>query len=268
MDGSGTLGNSFGTELAQTMMPPRPTPRRFPLAGSGTLWLALLALACHLIPSLQEGFSLRRDGWTLSQGWQVFTCHLSHWSADHFWWDWIVFLGLGWLCERQSRRTFWLTLGSASITVGLGFLLFQPNLASYRGLSGIDSGLFTLWLTMAYRIGSPSLERRVLDTAFAARKKRRYRIGVRYPRRQVNTNRWIYALLGFGFVAKLAFETFSGTTLFVAAQQAGFTPVPLAHLLGALSGATVGVLAFFQNQPKTPAGSAPEKEEALPLCGA
>jgi len=268
------------------MMPPRPTPRRFPLAGSGTLWLALLALACHLMPSLQEGFSLRRDGWTLAQGWQVVTCHLSHWSADHFWWDWIVFVGLGWLCERQSRRTFWLTLGSASITIGLGFLLFQPNLASYRGLSGIDSALFALWLVLAYQTrqvntnrwqerrekpqtqGSPSLERRVLDTAFAARKKRRYRIGVRYPRRQVNTNRWIYALLGFGFLAKLAFETFSGTTLFVAAQQAGFTPVPLAHLLGALCGATVGVLAFFQNQPKTPAGSAPEKEEALPLCGA
>lgn len=239
MAGSGAFGPSFGTQLAQTMMNQLPPSRRFPLAGSGTLWLALLALACHLIPSLQEGFSLRRDGWTLAQGWQVFTCHLSHWSADHFWWDWIVFLGLGWLCERESRRAFWLTLGSASITIGIGFLLFQPNLASYRGLSGIDSALFALWLTMAY------------------------------PRRQVNTNRWIYGLLGFGFVAKLAFETFSGTTLFVAAQQAGFTPVPLAHLLGALCGITAGLVTFFPKQPKSPPEeSAPAKGGALPLCGA
>lgn len=184
---------------------------------SGTLWLALTALILHHTPGLDDWFSLKTETFSWSNGWQVFTCHLSHWNGQHFWWDWLVFIVLGWLCERESPRAFWLALGSASVSIVAVFLIFETQFSSYRGLSGWDSALFLLWLVLVMK---PSSWRGMA-----------FKFG-----------------LGLGFMGKVGLEWFYQTTLFVDSSSAAFQPVPSAHMVGGLCGLLVGLV--FLRKPR------------------
>jgi hypothetical protein len=85
----------------------------------------------------------------------------------------------------------------------------MPALDTYRGLSGIDSALFTLLAT------------RVLHESIALK-----------DRPQAILAGVILAL----FVAKTAYEWTTGATLFVDSAAANMLPIPLAHVMGGLVG--------------------------------
>jgi multisubunit Na+/H+ antiporter MnhF subunit len=120
---------------------------------------------------------------------------------------------LGGTCERINRRKFLacLALSAASISAAIWWLL--PAVNCYRGLSGIDSALFTLVAVNMLRQA-----RRDRDLVLAA----------------------ILALGLLGFIAKLAYEIATGTTLFVNSSAAGFVPLPLVHAVGGSIGAVIG----------------------------
>jgi rhomboid family GlyGly-CTERM serine protease len=130
------------------------------------------------------------------------TCHFTHFTYEQLAWDALVFLILGIACARRNRGAFQATLLASIIVVPIAVLAFAPNVTTYRGLSGIDSALFALLLTM---------------------ESRRSRL---------------VALCGAGFVMKLIFEMTTGATVFVSA--ADFAPVPVAHLSGAIVGLATG----------------------------
>jgi rhomboid family GlyGly-CTERM serine protease len=160
---------------------------------------ALIALIDPLPSILQFD---REHPWQL---WRWITCHLTHWSGDHLFWDQLVFVALAAVCERLDRRRFAWALAISAPAISLAVATCQPQLQSYRGLSGIDSALFGL------------LCGQLLTT-------------------RQRTLRMIIAATALLFVTKLVIEILTDGAVFVDSGRAGFAPVPLAHAVGAVSG--------------------------------
>jgi rhomboid family GlyGly-CTERM serine protease len=159
------------------------------------------------------------------QWWRVFTGHLTHWSADHLAWDLMMFVVLGAVLERRSRARFLGVLVVSAAAISAAVFWIQPEFELYRGLSGVDSGLF-----VAVCVGRLADARREKDRLTFA----------------------IAIGLLVGLVAKTVFEYATGTTLFVDCAATGFTPLALSHLAGAVAGAAMEVVALtassvFQN---------------------
>lgn len=141
-------------------------------------------------------------------------CNWLHWSANHLFWDLLTFYVVGRFCERHSRAAFLWTTIVASASIPAIVMITTPELASYRGLSGIDTALFALlattWLLTEIR-------------------------------RQQWARSLVFLGLLLGMAAKIAYEMTAQQTLFV--SDTSFTPVPLAHLTGAAIGILVAGLA-------------------------
>lgn len=142
----------------------------------------------------------------MHEPWRLWTGHFTHWNTDHLFWDLVVFMGLGAYCERRDRRAF-----LALIVLGV-FAMSPPLLmmvGTYRGLSGLDTGLFALAACF------------LAETAYRERNGR------------------MLACLGVAvaaFLGKSLFEAATGSTLFVDSRSAEFQPMVSAHLLGACAG--------------------------------
>ena len=182
-----------------------------------TLLLAALALVAHGWPRAAAALQLERAAVAGGDWWRVVTCHFAHWSADHFAWDFIVFALLGGACEVRSRRRMVVTLLASVILIPLAVLALQPDLHTYRGLSGIDSAFFGLLAFDLLREKVAASDRRALSA-----------IG----------------LLIVAFVAKTGFETVTGTAIFADSVSGGFVPVPLAHLVGFAAGTLTSLVAW------------------------
>ena len=168
--------------------------------------LCVAALAVNLL-GLADMTQLSRSGLALGEYYRVFTCHLAHFTTNHCCWDVAMFAVLGAVCEILNRRRFLVTIGLAAALIALGVLLLMPGLQTYRGLSGLDSALFGMLI------------------GYFASKKGETANGVQLAA-------WALAIL---FVAKVAIEIVTGTTIFVE-HNASFTPAPLAHLIGVIIG--------------------------------
>ncbi|HEX2834003.1 MAG TPA: rhombosortase [Thermoanaerobaculia bacterium] len=170
---------------------------------------ALTLLA--IVCTLLDGshFELTRD---LSEPWRIVTCHFTHWSHEQLAWDALAFAGLGIACMRNNLRAFHATLLASLLLIPIAVHVLTPHVTAYRGLSGIDSALFALLLVQSRR--SP------LALACA-----------------------------LGFVAKIAFETFTGGAVFASNMGADVVALPVAHLAGASIGTIVAILASYTRFP-------------------
>ena len=184
----------------------RAAARRLPGAS---LLLAACALWASLWPGVAE--AVQYDTLAIMHGefWRIWTGHFVHWSTDHLAWDLLVFVCLGALCERGSRSAFLgcVLIGAPLISASVAW--FHPELQTYRGLSGIDSALFSLFLC---------------QTAWRAAAQRQ-------------TARLVALLLGgAGFLLKTVYEMVTDLTLFVDSSSAGMQPLVIVHLVGAIIG--------------------------------
>ena len=184
--------------------------------------IVLAGAAC--LTAVDVGLSQRLafDRLAIAQGdlLRLFTGHFVHWSADHLLWDALMFVALGAVIELRSRLALWKTIAWSAAAISAGLWFFQPDIATYRGLSGVDSALFT-WIAAtswieARRRGQSYLAFVALATLAA-------------------------------FLAKIGWEIATATTLFVDSSQGGFTPLPLVHLIGG----AVGVAAAWQSARST-----------------
>ncbi len=179
-----------------------------------TLSLAALAAAVFAFDSAAL-FEFSRTQIVAGEWWRIFAGHLTHWSADHLGWDLMMFVVLGAVLERRSRAGFLGVLVASAVAISAAVYWIQPEFELYRGLSGVDSGLF-----VAVCVGMLADARREKDRLTFA----------------------VATAMLIGFVAKTAFEYATGTTLFVECAAAGFTPLALSHLAGAIAGAAaVGI---------------------------
>ncbi|MCK5843516.1 MAG: rhombosortase [Victivallales bacterium] len=145
------------------------------------------------------------DHWQL---WRLVTCHMTHWSGDHWFWDITAFLVAGLAMLRISPKRLWALLAFSFWFISLWILFFNLEVLLCRGLSGVDMAMFVfLALSLARR--------------FAQEKQ--------WPRMAAAI------LLLLALTAKLAYEHFSGDMLFVCGEGKG-TLLISAHIAGILSG--------------------------------
>jgi rhomboid family GlyGly-CTERM serine protease len=181
------------------LRPAGPQPSRLRAGGTPAnrqAWTpALLALAIVATFVNGSALELQRGSFSLIR---LLTCHFTHWSYEQLAWDAFAFLLLGIACERRNRAAFHATLLASAIVIPVAVLLFAPNVTAYRGLSGIDSALFALLLTLERKRGP------------------------------------MVTLCAVAFAAKIAFELTTGSAVFVSDMGAEVVAVPIAHLAGAL----------------------------------
>lgn len=174
-----------------------------------SVWSLGLCGAALLLWALGPPLQYDRGAIAAGQWWRAVTGHWTHWSLDHLLWDAATFAALGMLAEARHRGRFLICTASSAVAISAGVWLLRPDVTSYRGLSGIDCGLFTL---VAVSIARDAVR----------------------ARRPVAASLAAAALLCF--VLKTAWEITSGAALFVDAAAAGFTSLPLAHALGGAAG--------------------------------
>jgi rhomboid family GlyGly-CTERM serine protease len=151
---------------------------------------------------------LREPLVALAQPWRLLTCHWVHWSSDHLAWDALPLLLLGWTLRERAGRAV-AALVAASLLIPVAVWALQPQIAAYRGLSGLASALFALSAVELWRRerrGGPAL------------------------------------LLLALFAGKVLWELATATTLFADSTAHGFVPVPLAHLVGGACGTLVAIV--------------------------
>jgi len=189
--------------------------RRTPCAS---LFLAAAAVVIFLWPGLNACLQYDRAAIAAGEVWRLVSGHWAHYSLDHVVWDVLAFAALGLACERASRPRFLVCVVTAAFAISCAVWLLLPGMGTYRGLSGIDSALFTLLIT-------DLLE----------------------GQRQTGPGRSqvLAAVCLVGFLAKIAFELGTGRNVFVSGWDASIVGVPLAHLVGAICGLTVGYCSRF-----------------------
>lgn len=143
--------------------------------------------------------------------------------------DLAVLTALGlWLEVRERRRSLAaaLLLAAAATALGVHFLL--PELARYRGSSGLVSALVVLVAVELAGGRGPARQRLLALAALAL------------------------------FVVKVAFEAASGRAAAAGALPAGVTVVPLVHLLGGAAGAAVAIARRYLPQTSSSRRSRPQ----------
>ena len=170
------------------------------------LLLAFAAIALFPLPGAAAALEYDRAAILDGEWWRLVTGHLVHRSLEHLGWDVLAFALLGGLCAQRRWRDTWLALGVAAVAIPLVLLVFVPALATYRGLSGLDSTLYVLAALLLADEGRRAGRWRELLAPGAA--------------------------LGL-FVAKVSYETATGSAWFAPPAAPGEVVVPLAHLIGA-----------------------------------
>jgi rhomboid family GlyGly-CTERM serine protease len=202
-----------------------PRKRCLSVPQAALTWsITLTVVLVHFVPVAAQCLQYDRQVLLAGQWWRFLTGHLVHWSTDQLVWDLLMFVVLGYLIERQSRcRLLWLLVGSAT-AISSYVWCARPDVATYRGLSGIDTALFVY---LAVMLVVDAVQHRQLGRSLAA------------------------GMLLTSLASKLFFESVTGGTLFVNSDAAGFCVLIEAHLLGAL----VGVLVVGLNRRRFPAAA-------------
>ena len=184
--------------------------RRTPCAS---LFLAGSAAILFMWPSLATYFQYDRAAITAGEVWRLVAGHWTHYSLDHFFWDVVAFTTLGVVCEQRSRARFLVCIVTSALAISISVWLAYPEMRIYRGLSGIDSALFTFVAAGMWNDGRRS-------------------------------ERWALQALALaclaGFLWKVSFELMTGRTVFVSEMAPLAVSVPLAHIVGALCGLVAG----------------------------
>lgn len=177
--------------------------RRPPSRLTAFAWVAALLIALWLAgPQINASLRYERAAVLSGEAWRLVTGHLVHVDAAHLAWNLVGTALVWWLFGAEYTRRGWcLILIASTATIDAGFLLFEPQLAWYAGLSGVLHGCMAAGLV-----------------AWLSR------------RRDPPT-----VVLAILFAAKLAWEHFAGALPFTAATLS-VPVVHAAHTYGAIGG--------------------------------
>jgi rhomboid family GlyGly-CTERM serine protease len=174
--------------------------------------LAAVAAVLALSPAASAWLQYDRRALAAGELWRLVSGHWTHASADHFFWDVLVFVVLGVQCERVNRGRFWAAVLGSALLISAVLWYGRPDLDFYRGLSGIDSALFAL-------LAVTQLKQVRRDRPWAA---------------------ILVVLPSIAFAGKTLYEWHAAQTLFVDSVAAGMIPIVSAHIAGACAGLIVG----------------------------
>ncbi len=169
--------------------------------------LGLFPFAPDALRGLVEWLQFDRSAVLQGQLWRLLTGNMVHWSVEHFLLDVGAFAIVGLMYERRLRHYPWM-LTAAGMAVGCGVLLFLPEMSTYRGLSGVDSGQFAAVLCIECMAAGGQIRR------------------------------WLWVAPPTAiFAVKILYECSTGQ-MFFGTESLGTIglPTPLAHAAGAVAG--------------------------------
>ncbi len=166
--------------------------------------LSAIAVAIYFTPYAAEVLQWDRDLIGAGEFWRIFTGHWTHFTGSHLLWDVAVFLVLSIACCRRSCKSYPLLLGVSSSVISIAVWYGCPQLAVYRGLSGIDTALYCWFVSTMSLDGLRKRDGLIFSSG---------------------------VLMLVCMIGKSVFELMSGQTIFV--DSVNFVGVPLAHLAGA-----------------------------------
>lgn len=194
--------------------------KRWPGSLAVALAGAALTLLLQAVQAVPPALEYRRD-LLLEQPWRLISAHVVHINWTHALVNagaWLVLARLFEVHVNAKQQLLCLVGGGLSISIALALL--YPSIAWYRGASGM---LHALYFAGAIVQLADALHRRSRRTALLA------------------------AGLLAGGAMKIVLELPRGAFT-PYAEWLGAATVPQAHLFGALSGATLGLL-FAANRP-------------------
>jgi rhomboid family GlyGly-CTERM serine protease len=174
--------------------------------------MALIAGAIACIPSAGELLQYDRTQILSGEFWRLATGHLTHWNFEHIQWDLLMFVVLEAVCEMRSPRRMWMCTALSAALVSTVVFFWFPEVTAYRGLSGIDTALFTL---LSLDLLRDALRQRTPAMALAT------------------------GGLLVGFVVKTGYEAATGHAMFVDQHAAGFDLLIWDHIVAGITGAIV-----------------------------
>lgn len=193
---------------------------QLPLISISMIMISLLLYLCGDAASfLQYDRKLIASG----QLWRCITGHWTHWSFDHFLWCAMSFIVLGSICERLNRRGFIISCSASALIIPAVNWFYDHDMLYYRGLSGVCSSVFV--------VGALLMARKAFDDKDL-------------------TQAILPMVGGTLFFIKILYEFLYGHPVFVQDNNM-FSPVPTAHLAGAIVGLITGVCIPFQSQKNT-----------------
>jgi rhomboid family GlyGly-CTERM serine protease len=145
---------------------------------------------------------------------------LLHWNVEHLFWDLLMFVMLGAICESRCRGFYYATLLLTAVAIPIAVAWMHPEITEYRGLSGLDTAIFSLLISLQL---------------------------LRSSHREAQS-RFVFGGIWLLLCGKLLYEFWTGQTLFV--QDTSFAPIPMAHLVGVVVGLLVAIASRFFNEPK------------------
>lgn len=120
----------------------------------GSFWIGLgifaTAVAVAVIPGLPGHLEFVRGS---HESWSLLTAQFAHFGWGHLLTDGLAVVLLAWMLDASARTTLGLAVG-ATLTVGLAIAWAAPDIAVYRGLSGIAHAFAGAWLAQRTRQGS------------------------------------------------------------------------------------------------------------------
>jgi rhomboid family GlyGly-CTERM serine protease len=186
-----------------------------------TIAVASVAVVAFAIPGVTESLQFDIEKAFCGEAWRIITGHLTHYGRSHLFWDLLMFVVLGAVCERRSGAFYGPALAMMAVVISAAIVICCPQIGVYRGLSGLDTGLFAWFVT---------------DQA------------VRSVRMREWTPAGIWLAMGGGLLCKLGFEWATGSTLFVDSE--GFMPLVQSHIAGLITGvgAFVGAVVIMEGK--------------------
>jgi len=183
------------------------TPARLPI---WTLAVCACAVLVFFVPELETLLVYDRDAIAHGELWRLVTGNLVHFSATHLAYDLSAFVIPGTIIELRGYRHFPMLCLSAALLIGVAVFEFEPSLHFYGGLSGIVTAAVTYLCLQGVT--------------------------------EEGTWRWLCAAMLAGLAAKLWVELVLGKSMLSAFSTEAFVPVPLSHLIGAVTAIALFVL--------------------------
>lgn len=203
------------------------------------LALCVVVSVIQLVPGAADALECSRAALAAGQIWTLLTAHLTHCNWSHFIWDILAFALLaGWVARHRGDRYLVTQLVAQAAVIPVLVFLLHAGIQSYRGLSGLCSGLFIAAVLDLLHFPP-------VNAAYPA---------IRLPPWLVSLIRTLYnplklvqfnplpIILLAAFAGKLGWELVSGSTLFVHSLGENAVAVPAAHAAGGLAALCVHVL--------------------------
>lgn len=189
-----------------------------------TMAMIVGAVMVFVRPQWSMWFQYDRAAIESGQWWRVLSCHWTHWSMDHLFWDGFALAVLGTLIETWPNRPgaikgwrtrFLAMIAVSALCICLAVWLVHPDMTTYRGLSGLDSALFAM-------------------------------LSMLMLRENLDEQHWggVAAVMALfiAFSAKILFEVKTGSCFFVDSRAGAMVPLPLVHIIGAFVGVVFGAI--------------------------